>query len=108
MEFEYKVTVIVPVYNAEKNIDRTMQSLFQQTIAPELVEIILIDDGSTDGSPAACDRYAREYENVRVIHQENKGVSAARNAGIQAAQGKYLLYLEIGRASCRERVLRLV
>lgn len=94
MEFEYKVTVIVPVYNAEKNIDRTMQSLFQQTIAPELVEIILIDDGSTDGSPAACDRYAREYENVRVIHQENKGVSAARNAGIQAAQGKYLLYLD--------------
>lgn len=94
MEFEYKVTVIVPVYNAGKNIDRTMQSLFQQTIAPELVEIILIDDGSTDGSPVICDRYAAEHENVRVIHQENKGVSAARNAGIRAARGKYLLYLD--------------
>lgn len=94
MEFEYKVTVIVPVYNAEKNIDRTMQSLFQQTIAQELVEIILIDDGSTDDSPRICDRYAEGHENVRVIHQENKGVSAARNAGIRAAQGKYLLYLD--------------
>lgn len=94
MEFEYKVTVIVPVYNAEKNIDRTMQSLFQQTIAQELVEIILIDDGSTDDSPRICDRYAEGHGNVRVIHQENRGVSAARNAGIRAARGKYLLYLD--------------
>lgn len=94
MEFEYKVTVIVPVYNAEKNIDRTMQSLFQQTIAQELMEVILIDDGSTDNSPCICDRYAEEHDNVRVIHQENKGVSAARNAGIRAARGKYLLYLD--------------
>ena len=94
MEFKYTVTVIVPVYNAEKSIGRTMESLFQQTMPQDQVEIILIDDGSTDGSPRICDKYAEEHDNVRVIHQENKGVSAARNAGIQAAQGKYLLYLD--------------
>lgn len=94
MEFEYKVTVIVPVYNAEKSIERTIGSLFQQTISQDLIEIILIDDGSTDDSPRICDRYAETHDNVRVIHQENKGVSAARNTGIQNARGRYLLYLD--------------
>lgn len=108
MEFEYKVTVIVPVYNAEKNIDRTMQSLFQQTIAQELMEVILIDDGSTDNSPCICDRYAEEHDNVRVIHQENKGVSAARNAGIRAARGKYLLYLDSDDTLSKESIKNIV
>ena len=94
MEYEYKVTVIVPVYNAEKTLARTMNSLFRQTISQGLMEIILINDGSRDGSAQLCDRYAREHDNIRVIHQENKGVSAARNAGIRAAKGKYLLYLD--------------
>lgn len=94
MEFEYQVTVIIPVYNAEKTLFRTMDSLFQQTIAQSMMEIILIDDGSRDGSPALCNKYAAEHCNVRVIHQENKGVSAARNAGIRVAKGKYLLYLD--------------
>lgn len=94
MEFEYKVSVIVPVYNAEKTLARTMESLFAQTLEQEAIEILLIDDGSQDGSPALCDRYAREHFNVHVIHQTNAGVSAARNAGIRAAKGKYLLYLD--------------
>lgn len=94
MEFEYKVTVIIPVYNAEKTLPRTMDSLFQQTIAQSAMEILLIDDGSKDGSPQLCDKYAEDHYNVQVIHQENKGVSAARNAGIRAAKGKYLLYLD--------------
>lgn len=94
MEFEYKVSVIVPVYNAEKTLGRTMDSLLAQTLGQEETEVLLIDDGSTDGSPALCDQYARERFNVHVIHQENAGVSAARNAGIRAAKGKYLLYLD--------------
>lgn len=94
MEFEYKVTVIIPVYNAEKTLSRTMDSLFQQTIAQGAMEIILINDGSSDSSPQLCDEYAQNCFNVRVIHQKNKGVSAARNAGIRVARGKYLLYLD--------------
>lgn len=108
MEFEYKVTVIIPVYNAEKNIDRTMSSLFQQTIAQDLVEIILIDDGSSDDSPCICDRYAEEHRNVRVIHQVNQGVSAARNAGIKSARGKYLLYLDSDDTISAETLLNIV
>ncbi len=92
--FPYAVSVVIPVYNAEKNLGRTMDSLFQQTIQRDQVEIILIDDGSTDKSPELCDVYAMEHEHIRVIHQENAGVSAARNAGIRSAQGKYILFLD--------------
>ncbi len=93
-KFSYRISVITPVYNAEATLDKTMQSLFSQTMPTEDMEIILINDGSTDGSGQLCDKYAAEYENVKVIHQENSGVSAARNAGIRSAQGKYILYLD--------------
>lgn len=108
MRFEYKVTVIIPVYNAEKTLARTMDSLFAQTMAQGLMEILLVDDGSQDGSPALCDAYARDHENVRVIHQENKGVSAARNAGIRAAKGKYLMYLDSDDAVSPESIRNIV
>ncbi len=71
-----------------------MQSLFAQTMPQEDMQIVLINDGSADGSGALCDSYAKEHENIKVIHQENAGVSAARNAGIRAAEGKYILYLD--------------
>ena len=85
-----------------------MSSLFQQTIAQDLVEIILIDDGSSDDSPCICDRYAEEHRNVRVIHQVNQGVSAARNAGIKSARGKYLLYLDSDDTISAETLLNIV
>lgn len=107
MEFEYKVSVIVPVYNAEETLARTMESLFAQTISQGFMEILLIDDGSRDGSPALCDGYAREHFNVHVIHQANAGVSAARNAGIRAAKGKYLLYLDSDDTLSPETVLNV-
>ena len=69
-----------------------MASLTAQTY-PE-VEIILIDDGSTDSCPAICDEYAKKYANVRVIHQQNKGLSGARNAGIDAAKGDWLTFVD--------------
>ena len=93
-EFQYRVSVIIPVYNAEKTLAVTLESLEAQTMPQEDFEIILIDDGSSDSSPALCDAYAETHQNVRVIHQANAGVSAARNAGIDAARGKYLLYLD--------------
>lgn len=86
------VSVIVPVYNAAEHLDECIQSLLRQTYPPE--EIILVDDGSEDGSDDICDNYVSQYNYIRVIHKENGGVSAARNAGIAASQGEYLVFVD--------------
>ena len=86
-------SIVIPVYNAQEYLDACVQSVLnQKSDAP--VEIILVNDGSRDGSAAICDRYAAQDPRVQVIHQENQGVSVARNAGIRAAQGEYLLFLD--------------
>ena len=86
MEGAYpKISIIVPVYNVEPYLARCVASLRGQT-CPDL-EILLVDDGSTDGSGLLCDGFAREDPRIRVIHKENGGVSRARNDGIAAAQG---------------------
>lgn len=86
------ISVIVPVFQAERYLPACIASLTAQTF--QKTEIILVDDGSTDGSPALCDAYARSYRQVRVIHQQNGGVSRARNAGIQAAAGDFLAFVD--------------
>ena len=73
------VSVIVPVYNAEEYLDRCVKSLLGQTLSN--IEIILVDDGSTDRSGVMCQRYAQQYERVNVFHQSNSGVAAARQRG---------------------------
>lgn len=94
MEFEYKVTVIIPVYNVEQYLEACLDSLLAQTIPQEEMEVLMINDGSPDGSLEICERYAAAHPNFKVISQENQGVSAARNNGIRNAKGKYLLYLD--------------
>lgn len=89
---EKKISIIVPVYNAEKYLDHCMKSLCSQSFSN--IEILLVDDGSTDGSGGLCDRYAEETERVRVFHMENSGVSAARNKGIEEATGDYLSFVD--------------
>ena len=89
---EEKISVIVPVYNMEKYLSRCMEPLLQQTY--ENLEIILVDDGSKDHSPKLCDDYAGKDARVRVIHKENGGSSSARNAGIEAATGEYIGFLD--------------
>ena len=79
------VSVIVPVYNVEAFLDRCVRSVLAQTF-PDF-ELILVDDGSTDTSGTLCDALAREDARIRVIHQANGGLSAARNRGIEAAGG---------------------
>ena len=86
------VSVIVPVYNVEAFLDRCVRSVLAQTF-PDF-ELILVDDGSTDTSGALCDALAREDARIRVIHQANGGLSAARNRGIEAAGGTYLIFLD--------------
>ena len=86
------ISVIVPVYNRKETLERCVQSLRGQTYSD--LEIILVDDGSTDGSGALCNALAREDVRIRVIHKENGGVSSARNAGMEAAKGEYLMFTD--------------
>ncbi len=99
VEFEKKqfdFTVIMAVYNAEPFLKEAVLSLLSQDIGfEEHVQLILVDDGSTDGSGEICDRFAACFpENILAIHQENAGVSAARNAGIPHIQGKYVNFMD--------------
>lgn len=86
------ITFIVPVYRVEDCLDRCVQSLLCQRGVP--VELLLVDDGSPDNCPALCDGYAGKDARVRVLHQENQGLSAARNAGMAAARGTYLCFVD--------------
>lgn len=93
-EFEYKVSVIIPVYNVEDYIRRCLDSIVMQTMDMSQVEVLLIDDGSKDNSLTICREYADLYPYFKVFHQENSGVSVARNFGIRNAKGKYIMYLD--------------
>ncbi len=91
-----RVSVIVPVYNVEQYLERCMQSIFSQaeTLSSADMEIILVDDGSTDSGGVICDRYAETHAAVQVIHQENAGLGMARNSGLQAAKGDYVFFMD--------------
>ena len=86
------VTIIVPVYNTEKYLSRCLDSLINQTL--DSLEILLIDDGSTDGSGYICDEYAHNYKNVKVIHQDNLGQAEARNTGLKMATGEFIGFVD--------------
>ena len=87
-----KLSVIVPVYNVEQYLERCLDSLVTQTYSN--LEIILIDDGSSDNSGAICDQYAEQFENIKVFHVANSGVSAARNLGIAKSTGDYITFCD--------------
>lgn len=86
------ISVIVPVYKVEKYLDRCVQSIVSQSY--ENLEIILVDDGSPDRSGAMCDRWAERDSRIRVIHKLNGGLSDARNAGIRACSGEYVVFVD--------------
>lgn len=86
------ISVIVPTYNVELYIARCIESILAQSYSNW--ELVLINDGSTDRSGKICDDYSRKYQNIHVIHQTNRGVSAARNVGIESAKGEYLLFVD--------------
>lgn len=86
------ISIIVPVFNVEKYLERCIRSLIEQTY--QNLEIILIDDGSTDASPMICDKWAQEDCRITAIHQENSGVSVARNLGIEIAHGEYISFVD--------------
>ena len=87
-----KISVIIPVYNVKPYLRQCLDSVIHQT--HENLEIIIVDDGSTDGSGEICDEYKEKDERVRVIHQENWGLAAARNTGLDAATGEYIMFVD--------------
>lgn len=87
-----KVSVIVPIYNVEPYLKQCVDSIRNQTLKD--IEIILVDDGSPDRCPEMCDQFAKEDNRIRVIHQENQGVSVARNNGVKAAVGEWLSFCD--------------
>lgn len=86
------ISVIVPIYNTEKYLDRCIQSILAQTYSN--IELLLVDDGSTDSSGAMCDRYAEQDSRVRVFHKPNGGVSSARNMGLDNAKGEWICFID--------------
>ena len=87
-----KLSVIIPVYRVEATLDRCVESVVSQTGAD--LDIILVDDGSPDSCPQRCDEWAKKDSRIRVIHKPNGGLSDARNAGIEAAQGDYITFVD--------------
>lgn len=87
-----KISIIIPVYNVEQYLRQCVDSVLAQTF--DDYEVILVDDGSPDGSPAICDEYGERYDKVKVIHKPNGGLSDARNAGLDVAQGEYVMFLD--------------
>ena len=87
-----KITIIVPIYNVEKYLSECIESILNQTY--RYLEVILIDDGSTDQSGRICDNYAEQDSRVKVIHQKNGGAANAKNAGLRAATGQYLVFVD--------------
>ena len=87
-----RVSVIVPVYNREKYLHQCVDSIVAQTLKE--IEIILVDDGSTDDSPAICDEYAAKDSRVKVIHKQNAGMGVAYNTGMAEAKGEYIGFVE--------------
>ena len=87
-----KLSIVIPVYNVQNYIDDCVESIVEQNV--NNVEIILVDDGSTDQSGEKCDLWKEQYSFIRVVHKENGGLSSARNAGIENAIGDYILFVD--------------
>ena len=96
---EILISIIVPIYNVQDFLPKCIESILHQTYSN--LQIILVDDGSTDDSGKICDKFAEFDNRILVLHKRNGGLVSARKAGLNIAKG---LYTEIGRASCRERV----
>ena len=89
------VSVIIPVWNVEQHLPQCLDSLLAQTLPPESIEVLAVDDGSTDGSPAILDEYAGRFREMRVVHQANSGgPGAPRNVGLGLARGRYVFFLD--------------
>ena len=104
MNKEYKLSVIIPVYNVEEYLVETLDSVVNQTM--DNYEIILVNDGSTDNSQSIIDDYAKRYENIVSIYQENSGPGKARNKGIDVSRGEYIIFVDSDDIIPRDALLK--
>ena len=105
-----KISIIIPVYNLSKYLDKSLDSIIRQTIFKDL-EIIIVNDGSTDNSKEICEKYTSRYNNFTLIDKENRGVSSARNIGIDNAHSKYICFFDGDDTlaeNCYERLLNMI
>lgn len=86
------ISVVIPIYNVENYIDKCIETVIKQTY--KNIEIILVDDGSTDNSGYKCEEWKKKDNRIVVLHKENGGLSSARNAGIDVAKGKYISFID--------------
>lgn len=86
------LSVVIPIFNTEKYLDRCFNSVLSQTYRP--LEIILVDDGSSDRSSELCDIYSKKYVNIKVIHQKNQGAIHARETGLNAMTGDFFTFMD--------------
>ena len=95
IDYPFEFSVVMAVYNVEPFLKEAVESLIVQDFGFEKIQLIMVDDGSIDGSGAICDEYAEQYpENILVVHKENGGVASARNAGLPYVKGKYINFLD--------------
>lgn len=90
MNYKYKISIIVPIYNTEIYLEDAINSVINQTIGFENIQLILVNDGSIDNSEKICLKYKNLYKNIIYLRQENRGVSSARNNGLKYVEGKYV------------------
>lgn len=102
------LSFIIPVYNVEKYLPACIDSIVNQGVKDSQYEVILVDDGSKDASGQICDEYAIKYPNVISLHQENAGVSSARNFGIRCAKGKYIAFVDADDLIEKDSVCRIL
>lgn len=89
-----KLSVVIPLYNKEKYVERCLESLINQDILSNEYEIVIVDDGSKDSGATIVEKFAKKHNNINLIRQENQGPSAARNRGLEASNGKYIYFLD--------------
>lgn len=106
MTNDIKVSVIVPIYNAEKWLNRCIESILQQTF--DNIEIILINDGSTDSSKDICFYYVQKDSRVKLINQDNSGVSVARNMALNVASGDFIQFVDADDYIDKDMIAKLV
>lgn len=89
-----KLSIIIPVYNVEKYIKKCLESCFKQDVAAHEYEVIIVNDGTPDNSMTIVEQFAKEYANLKIVNQENRGLSAARNVGLKYAKGEYVWFID--------------
>ena len=107
-KYEYMVSIVIPIYNSENYLEECIESILNQKYDLDKIQIILVNDGSTDNSLKICKKYAKKYDNILIIDQKNSGVSSARNNGIKKSKGKYITLLDSDDLISRNTIHNLI